>query len=171
MENKKQNKIKENSLNKLQGDIDNSLNKGKEIINTAKEGVIAANQVTSNIQDTFNKAGNLLQGVTGLKDSFIESKKIQAQTEIDLQKIRSNHLNVNRIISEEYGKQKVSMDKASEVVDAGLESNDIAKIREGLNAMTNVANHNPMEKLKTELDQELERNLNQDFDDDFTLDF
>ena len=162
---------KENRLAKLQGDIDVTLNKGKDIVNTAREGVQAVSDVANGLQETFNKANDLAQSVNGLKDSFIESRRIQAETEIELQKIRSNHQQVNRIITEEYGKQKQSMDKASDVVDAGLESNDINKIREGLNAMTNVANHNPMEKLKNDLDKELERNLNQDFDDDFTLEF
>ncbi|TXD81868.1 hypothetical protein ESY86_16725 [Subsaximicrobium wynnwilliamsii] len=171
MENKEQIKNSENRLAKIQGNIDNTLEKSKEVVNIAKEGTQMVSEVTNNIQDTFNKANNLFQGVKGLKDSFMESQKLQAQTEIELLKIRSEHQQMNRIITEEYGKQKQSMDKASDVVDAGLESNDINKIREGLTAMTNVANHNPMENHKKALDNELERNLNQDFDDDFTLEF
>ena len=105
-------------------------------------------------------------------DLFLEAKKIEAETRKDLAKIRSNHENVNRIITQEYGKQKLSMDKSSDVVDAGLESNDLDKIKAGLDAMTKVANHNPMDKLKTEMDEQLEKSLKQDLDsDDFMLDF
>lgn len=171
MEKSNQNEEKQNSLNKLKSNIDKTLNKGQEIATTTKEGVQSIVKVTDNIKNTFGKTNNFVEKVTGLKDTFIESKKIAARTEVELNKIRSNHANVNRIISEEYGKQKQQMDKASDVVDKGLETNDINKIREGLSAMTSVANHNPMEKIKKELDEELERNLKQDFDDDFLLEF
>lgn len=168
-EQNEQNQKKEDGLTKLKKGIDETLNKGKGIVDTAKEGAMAVTQITTSVQDTVNRANDLLRSAKDLKDTFVESKRIQAKTEIELQKIKSNHLIVNRIISEEYGKQKHSMDKAGDVVDLGIEKNDIAIIREGLVAMTTVANHNPMEKIKTELDKELERNLNQDFDDDFIL--
>lgn len=161
----------ESKLSIFKKNIDNSIKRGKEVVALTKEGAREVIKVTDNIQNTLNSATGLTRSVTGIKDSFIESQKIQAKTKVELDKIRSNHQNINRIMSEEYGKQKEAMDKASDVVDNGLATDNINKIREGLNAMTNVANHNPMEKIKTELDKKLERNLNQDFDDDFTLEF
>ncbi|WP_405296662.1 hypothetical protein [Algibacter sp. Ld11] len=155
-----------NKLEQVQNKIDKTIAKGKDVVDNAKQGAEAITNITTGIQNTLNSANNLAQSVNGIKDTFIESQKIQAITEIELKKIQTNHQQVNRVITEEYGKQKQSMDKASDVVDAGLQDNDLDKIREGLNAMTNVANHNPMAELKKSMDKQLEENLNKDLDDD-----
>lgn len=162
----KENNEPSNKLEQVQSSIDRTLAKGKSVVDTAKQGAEALTNITSEIQNTLNSANNLAQSVSGIKESFIEAQKIQANTEIELKKIQNNHQQVNRVITEEYGKQKQSMDKASDVVDAGLQDNDLDKIRVGLGAMTNVANHNPIAELKKSMDKELEENLNKDLDDD-----
>ncbi|AEG99874.1 hypothetical protein [Lacinutrix sp. 5H-3-7-4] len=160
------NKEEINKLEQAEKKIDNFINNGKNAINSAKEGADSIAKVTSNFKGTIDSANNLVSSVNGLKDNFLESKKLQIETEIKLKKIQNEHQTNNRIISEEYGKQKVAMDKASTVVDEGLRGDDIEKIREGLNAMTNVANHNPMVKLQKQIDEKLEEDLNKNLDDD-----
>lgn len=172
MESKEQNSNKENKIVETHNKIDNTLTKGKQIVESVKNGVESINDTTNNLKNTLTKAGELVGSVKELKNTYLESKIIEANTQKGLAKIRSNHQNVNRIITEEYGKQKQSMDKSSDVVDAGLESNDLDKIKAGLDAMTKVANHNPMEKIKNQLDEDLEKSIKQDLDsDDFMLDF
>ncbi len=168
MNNKDENINKEinNKLEQVQNKIDNTIAKGKNVVDTAKEGAEVITNITSKVKNTLDSANNLAQSVKGIKDSYLESQKIQATTAIELKKIQNKHQIVNRIITEEYGKQKQIMDKASNVVDVGLQDNDLDKIREGLNAMTNVANRNPMAELKISIDMQLEENLNKDLDDD-----
>lgn len=167
---KNTNKYSNNELEQIQNKIDKTITKGENIVDSVKQGGEVIIEINSEFQNTLNNANNLAQSVNGVKDSFIESKKIQASTEIKLKEIQSNHQKANRIITEEYGKQKQQMNKASDVVDAGLQQNDLEKIREGLNAMTSVANHNPMDQLKKSMDKKLKENLNKDLnDDDFII--
>jgi hypothetical protein len=97
-----------------------------------------------------------------LGNTFLESQRINSQTTLELKKIEENHKTINKNIEFEYKKQKHAMDVANSVVDSGLKSNDLEKIKLGLEHLSGVANHNPVQHLKNALD----KNLSENFDDD-----
>lgn len=146
--------------------VDKTLSKGKEIINYVENVDKMTKNQLNNLGSKMNQASKLVDNAKELGNVYLESQKIQSQTEVELTKIQKNHENINKHIDTEYKKQKQTMDKASDVVDDGLASNNIEKIREGLAAMTATANHNPMADLKRALDKDLEQDY---LDDDFII--
>jgi hypothetical protein len=163
---------KNNKLTEAHNKIDNTLNKGKQAIDSVKTGIQSINEVSSGVKSVINTANDTLGLIKDLNNKSLESEKIAAQTKLGLAKIQANNQETNRQITEAYGKQKMQMDKAGSVVDAGLQDNDIEKIKAGLDSMTKTANTNPLASLKDELDKKMDKNLNQDVDsDDFMLEF
>lgn len=158
---------KENKHSNLPEEINKTINKTEQIVEKGKSFVDNVNSTANNLGGTIDKAKELIGGVQEFQKTYLETQKIKSDTILGLEKIKQNHQTINKHIDTEYKKQKQQMDKASDVVDAGLLSDDIEKIREGLNAMTNVANHNPMTDLKKHLDNQIKKDFN---DDDFTID-
>lgn len=103
-----------------------------------------------------------LMTINTVSNNLVESQRIAAETTIRLKQIEEGHKTINNHIKNEYDKQKQTLNKASDVVDKGLESNDLDIIKAGLETMSNVANHNPVADLK----RSLETNIEKSFDDD-----
>ena len=109
---------------------------------------------------------NLINSANNISNSVLESRKLEANTRIELEKIHSNHLTLNNHINKEYKKQKRAMNKASDVIDHGLEKDNLDIIALGLQSLTNVANTNPMANLFNKIEGELSKNID---DDDFMI--
>lgn len=158
--------FKENNHSNLPEKINNKLNKTEQIIKDGKSFVDNVNSTSSNLKQTINRSKELISGINDLKETYIETEKIKSNTTLGLEKIKQNHLTINKHIDTEYKKQKQVMDKAGNVIDSGLESANIDLVKVGLDSMTGVANHNPMTDLKNHLDSEIEKDFN---DDDFII--
>lgn len=150
----------------LMNRVDESLKKGKEIINYVENVDKLAEKHLNNFGSKIDQTNKLVDSVKDMGNTYLESQRIKSQAEVELTKIQRNHETINKHIDTEYKKQKQTMDKASDVVDDGLASNDIEKIREGLAAMTATANHNPMADLKRSLDEDIDQDY---LDDDFII--
>ena len=104
----------------------------------------------------MNNIGNL----------YIESKKIGAQTKVELARVASEHTLRTNVINKAYEKQFSVMDKAGKVVDKGLLDNNLDMIALGLSKMTDVANHNPFADFQNSLNKELSDKFD---DEDFCI--
>ncbi|WP_417236568.1 hypothetical protein [Bizionia paragorgiae] len=157
----------EGKENNSQTKNNNPIDKGNKLIEKGKGLVRDINNVNSQISNTLTNSGELIDKANDIGRTFIESKKIESETRLGLEKIRKNHDTIGEHIKTEYKKQKQQLDKAEEVIDDGLKSGNLAQIKLGLDAMTNVANHNPMTDLKNHLDNQIDENF--DEDDDFVI--
>lgn len=146
--------------------IDKVINAGNKLVENSANVLQNVGNGVDKIGAKINNAKSLVNEVKNLGATYVESQKIKSETILGLKKIEEDHKTINNHINKEYSKQIKQMDKASDVVDAGLASNDIEKIREGLAAMTATANHNPMADLKKSLDKDLEQDY---LDDDFII--
>lgn len=144
----------------------NKVKSTTEIVKAKDNVENKVNATVTDFKDSVQSAKALVDQAKNLGDSLIESQRIKSKTEIELKRIEVAHQVINKNIDNEYKKQKQAMDKASDVVDAGLESDNIEKIRAGLEYMTITANHNPMADLKNKLDEDLEQDY---LDDDFII--
>lgn len=140
--------------------------KAEKILQKAKDGDDNINTTANNVGNTLTKFSQTANNFNDLGKTFVESKKINAETKLGLKKIEENHKTINKHIDIEYNKQKQAMDKAENVIDSGLESGNIDLVKAGLDSMTGVANHNPMTDLKNHLDNQIEKDFE---DDDFTI--
>lgn len=157
---------KESNANNLPEKINKTINKAEQIIERGKSLSENINSTANNLGSTIDKSKELIGNVNDLQKTYLESKKIASDTTLGLEKIKQNHQTINKHIDTEYKKQKQAMDKAENVIDAGLESGNIDLIKTGLDSMTGVANHNPMTDLKNHLDNQIEKDFE---DDDFTI--
>lgn len=135
--------------------VNETLKKGEQIIQKGKS-------LVDNINTTSNNIGIAANNLNQMGETYLESKRINSQTELGLEKIKENHRTINKHIDTEYKKQKQTLDKAENVIDKGLDSGDIEMIKVGLNTMMGTANHNPLEDLKNHLNDKIQK----DFDDD-----
>jgi len=146
--------------------VNNTLDKGKEIIKKGQEGLEQINNTSANLSSAFDKASGLVNNVNNLGNVYLESQRINSNTITKLEDIAGKHKNNSKQIDAAYNKQNRGMDAADRVIDAGLQSDDINIIREGLAAMTGIANTNPLPELKNSLDNEIEKDF---YDDDFII--
>lgn len=143
---------------------DQSQNKVKDVVNYVKEIDESVKNKLDAVDTKIEESNEILDKVANIGGLFLESQKVQAKSEVDLLRIQKNHETIHKHIDTEYKKQKQTMDKASDVVDVGLDNNNIEIIREGLAAMTATANHNPLADLKKSLDKDIDKDyLNDDF--------
>lgn len=90
----------------------------------------------------------IVENAPAIMENVLSSMNTAIQSSKELEIVKQQFQQTNKLIDEEYKKQHKAMDKASEVVDAGLKDNDFNKIALGLGSMTNIANHNPFENLQ-----------------------
>ncbi|MBE7628497.1 hypothetical protein [Tenacibaculum piscium] len=150
----------------------NNSNTDSKNITRLKNGLAKVEKVNLDIQNTANQLSGLANNgqqlagtLSDVQKMHFESQKLKAQTHVELERIDKQYDTINKHIDTEYSKQSRAMDKSEEVIDKGLAEGNLDYIREGLNSMVNVANHNPMADLKKTLDKQIE---NFD-DDDFTI--
>lgn len=142
--------------------VENFLKKTEETVNKGNETLSNLNSTTNNIGQTIDKSSNLIESVNNLGSTFLETRKINSNTVIELARIHSNHVTLNNKINLAYGKQNRAMTKAENAVDYGLENGDIEFVKIGLENLTKVANHNPMT-------EEINKMNNNFEDDDFII--
>lgn len=150
----------------LHDKFDQTIESGNELVEKTKDGLSELENTVNSFSNSVNNVNDFVSNVGNLGNVFLESKKISSQTTLGLKTIEENHKTINKNIDNEYKKQNKLMKSASEVIDQGLSNNNIEYIREGLAAMIQVANHNPMADLKRNLDEKLNKNFE---DDDFYL--
>ena len=137
--------------------------------NEASKGVKRFTDKMKNVFRKVEKGGEIyskaVDGTTKLVEAKRDIEVIKAQTKIELSKIDKAHEVNMAIINNEYGKQAKGMDIAENIVNKGLEDDDLNKIALGLHTITDIANHNPLEKFQKNLDNDL-KELNKGMDDE-----
>lgn len=151
---------------KISSKVEVYLGKANNLLDSAKDGVERVNNFSDSVSNTLNNTQDLMSNIGNLGKTYLESQKLAAQTQVELVRIGNEHKRITKIIDNEYNKQNKALDKASDVVDAGLLNNDLNLIGLGLASMGNVANHNPFADLQNSFNKELSDKFD---DDDFSI--
>jgi len=96
-------------------------------------------------------AKDLVHNAKEVLNTVVKSRETEMKTRVELTKIDEKFRAYDKVIVNEYGKQKAGMDVASKVVDYGLENNDLNHTIAGLNALTGIVNHNPVSSMMESL--------------------
>lgn len=157
---------KEKNSENLPEKVNPSVSKAEQVIIGSKTFVDKVNTTANNLSQTIEKSKEFVGNINDLQKTYLDSQKIKSDTILGLERIKQNHSTINKHIDTEYSKQKQAMDKAENVIDAGLVSGNLDYVKMGLESMTGVANHNPLADLKNSLDNQIAKDIE---DDDFFI--
>lgn len=166
MENDNNQNDRSRSVENIQSKEELIIGKANQFIDNTKDGLDSVNNLNGSLTNTLNTANNLVNSVNNIGNVYLESKKIAAQTKVELAKVAGEHTLRTNVINKVYDKQFSAMDKAGEVVDKGLVDNNLDMIALGLSKMTDVANHNPFANFQNSVNKELSDKFD---DDDFCI--
>lgn len=166
MENDTNQNDRSKSADNQQSKAELILGKANDFVDNAKDSLERVNNLNGSLTNTLNTANDLVNNVNNIGNVYLESKKIAAQTKVELARVENEHKARTNVINKAYDKQFLEMDKAGQVVDKGLIDNNLDMIALGLSSMTTVANHNPFADFQNSVNKELSDKFD---DDDFCI--
>lgn len=117
------------------------------------------NELETKISTNMQNFGNAIEQTTSLYNNFARIAESSNRRDIELAKIAKdsqqldNELKkinvIEQTITTHFKERSRNFDKFEEVIDKGLESNNLDYVIAGLQAMATVATQNPLEILKT----------------------
>ncbi|QZT37928.1 hypothetical protein K5X82_03265 [Halosquirtibacter xylanolyticus] len=135
----------------------------RENVDKAERGIVAVHQNMDRVVDIVHSAKivketthQVVGSADGYVGDYLKSQKNNHDHQQKMTSILSSHHENMVQIEKKYDQQNMVLDKSFDVIDRGLEDNNIALVAEGLKSSTQIAMSNPFEKELEALDRAID---------------